>query len=245
MTVQFQNYAYIMRNKGKPIYVPTEYSKRLGEKIKRSVENAIEFPKYYFHLRSGGHVAAIHSHREFQYFCKIDIENFFYSIHRNRVERVLSNIAIYRSKSFAKWSCVKIDGLTPAYRLPYGFVQSSILASLVLYQSSIGIFLEQAVKRANVAVYVDDISMASNSLSNLETLYAELIATVERSGFVLNSRKAIAPSISMHIFNCNLRNEHSSVTDERKQKFAETEHTPFGIASFDRYCQSVESGNAN
>ena len=79
MPVRFQNFIYSFKSgKGKPIFVPNERSREIGDTIKASLERHITFEPYYYHLRRGGHVGALHSHRPNGYYARVDIERFFY-----------------------------------------------------------------------------------------------------------------------------------------------------------------------
>src|ERR1700710_1474341 len=137
MAVQFQNFAYTYQVDGKHIFAPNLLGEAIGRDIKQQVEKAYAFDVFVFHLRNGGHVAALHSHRDHAFFARVDIRRFFYSIARNRVQRALMSIGIPRARHYAKWSCVKNPYGDPSYALPYGFVQSPILASLVLMESPV------------------------------------------------------------------------------------------------------------
>lgn len=145
MPVRFENYSHSFEINGKPVFAPSELGRRIGNDIKDRIERACAFDGFYYHLRPGGHVGALHSHRQHQYFCKLDIENFFYSVARNRVARSLRAVSIPRATHYAKWSCVKNPYGTPSYSLPYGFVQSPILATLALAQSPIGDLLRSLI----------------------------------------------------------------------------------------------------
>src|SRR5687768_206007 len=122
MVVQFENIAYSYENGGKPYFAPSDLGRKIGADIKAQVEAAHQFDPFVYHLRSGGHVAALHSHRHHQLFARVDIRRFFYGISRSRVQRALSEIGILRSRHYAKWSCVKNPYGEPRYVLPYGFV---------------------------------------------------------------------------------------------------------------------------
>ncbi len=182
MPVRFKNYSHSFDLKGKPVFAPSELGRRIGEDVKDRVEKAYSFEDFYYHLRKGGHVAGLHSHRPNRYFCKLDIKNFFYSIARNRVVRCLRAVGIPRARHYGKWSCVKNPFNDSSYALPYGFVQSSILASLVLSQSALGTALARLSKQATVAVYVDDITLSSNDLATLQTCYDELLEAFDAAG---------------------------------------------------------------
>ena len=93
MAVTFQNYAYSFVRDGKPIFVPTDRGRRIGEDVKSQVEVTYPFDQFIYHLRkSGGHVSALHAHRPHEFFARLDISRFFYSIARNRVRRAFPRL---------------------------------------------------------------------------------------------------------------------------------------------------------
>ena len=154
MTIDFENFRYSYWKNGKPIFVPNEFSINLGKKIKRKIEKSYSFDKFIFHFKEGSHVVALHQHRENNFFCRVDIEKFFYSIRRNRLKRILKSIGIPKPEHFAKWSTVKNPFDGGGYVLPYGFVQSPILSTLVLSESPVGFFLKELPKRHNfIGIY--------------------------------------------------------------------------------------------
>lgn len=119
MSIQFENYDYRRDRDGRPIFVPSALGERIGKDIKAQVENTYAFDDFIYHLRkNGGHVAALHAHRPHQFFARVDIRRFFYSIARNRVRRALAGIGIDRALHYAKWSCVKNPYGTPRIRCP-------------------------------------------------------------------------------------------------------------------------------
>jgi Reverse transcriptase (RNA-dependent DNA polymerase) len=102
----------------------------------------------------------------------------------------------------------------PSHALPYGFVQSPVLATLVLAQSALGGTLRKLTARANVSVYVDDISLSSNDLNSLENCYAELVEAFEVAGFTANPTKNVTPCDELTVFNCSLQHEETLVLPE-------------------------------
>jgi hypothetical protein len=191
----------------------------------------------------GGHIAALHRHRSHKYFAKIDLSRFFYSLAKSRVQRALRTVGIIRARHYAKWSCVKNPYAEPSYVLPYGFVQSPILATLVLSLSQAGHVLEGPPPSVLVSVYVDDISMSSNSLEDLELFFNEIIAALEQSHFIVNDAKSCRPAPSIEIFNCTLSHLKTTVTDERIVQFEVAARSPASQAAFEAYCASVTDGN--
>lgn len=245
MPVRFENYSYSFLLNGKHVFSPSELGRRIGEDVKQRVENAYPFDDCYYHLRRGGHVAALHSHRTSTHFCKIDIENFFYSIARNRVVRALRSIGIPRATHYGKWSCVKNPYDGPSYVLPYGFVQSPILATLVLAISEVGCTIHRFAENLTVSVYVDDISLSSNDFPLLQARYYELLQAVDNANFRVNADKCFAPRRDMTVFNCILRNGETMVAPDRVAEFYRMPHSPESCAEFERYLASVKRGNVS
>lgn len=246
MPVQFQNYAYKYERKGKPIYAPSRLGQQIGEDIKAQVESAHAFDDFVYHLRKkGGHVAALHAHRPHQFFARVDIRRFFYSIARNRVARQLRAIGIARAEHYAKWSCIKNPYGAPSYALPYGFIQSPILATLVLMQSGVGTLLRNLRMQGAVmvTVYMDDISLSSDDLSALQAAFDQLLARLTEAEFEISAAKTRNPGPAMDLFNCDVECGRTSVMDERIDLFLAEPRTPASLIAFDDYCDSVADGN--
>lgn len=243
MTVQFQNYSHSYLLAGKPVFAPSELGRRIGQDVKLKIERECDFEHFFYHLRTGGHVAALHSHRRNEYFCKLDIENYFYSIGRSRVVRCLKQAGIPRAAHYAKWSCVKNPYCGPRYSLPYGFVQSPILATLALALSTLGDTLRRLESMVRVSVYVDDIALSSNDLAQLCDCFEELYEGLISAGFQTNDAKTVSPSKSLEVFNCSLQKNATSVLPTRIEKFFDEPRTEASEDSFRRYCTSVSNGN--
>ncbi len=243
MTVAFKNYEFSYLKNGKYVFCPAKETRLKAEKLKTRIENSYDIPEYYFHYRANGHIAAIHSHRGQRYFAKIDIQNYFYSISRNRVQKALEKANIHNARNLAKWSCVKNPLCTPSYAIPYGFIQSSAIASLVMFQSKIQDVLQDITKRNTVAVYVDDISLSGNDIQSLTVDYESLCKAVRDEGFELNFIKSLAPRSLIGIFNCNLEQGFATVSSARKEKFYSSSRTDMSEEAFLNYCERVSEGN--
>ncbi|WP_374944117.1 reverse transcriptase domain-containing protein [Sphingomonas sp.] len=245
MAVQFENFAYSYENGGKPYFAPSDLGRKIGEDIKAQVEDAHKFDPFVYHLKNGGHVAALHSHRHHQLFARVDIRRFFYGIARSRVQRAISEIGILRSRHYAKWSCVKNRYGEPSYALPYGFVQSPILATLVLMQSAVGAFLRKisADPAMQVSVYMDDIAISSDDADKLRAAFDGLLASLAEAHFEISEDKVREPGPAMDLFNCNLSFGHTEVRQERVDKFLSEQRSQESLDGFARYQVSVEDGN--
>lgn len=243
MPVDFHNFDYTYTRKGKPVFVPTPFGAKIGYDIKNQVEAAVTFDPIYYHLQKGGHVAALHAHRSHQFFARIDIERFFYSVSKSVVQRALSSSGIIRARFYAKWSCVKNPYEIPRYALPYGFVQSPILATLVLMTSAIGQFLRTLDPDVTASVYMDDISLSSDNIDLLEVAFEGLHAAIATANFTTSAEKTRKPARAIDLFNCDLTLGRTLVTNERIDAFYAGNPMPLSAEAFDIYCSTVSAGN--
>lgn len=206
---------------GKWVFHPTEIAKEYGADVLDLLRDKFVAPHNYWHLKKGGHVGALRSHKHNRYFVKLDIADFFGSINKSRVTRVLRPILGYeKAREIASKSTVThpTDGKKI---LPYGFKQSMMLASLALSQSALGRYLVFLEKTSGyiVSVYVDDIIISGNDLSGLSKHFLILQERANRSKFSLNQDKTQAPSTKVTAFNVNLEFNSLTITDERFSQF--------------------------
>jgi hypothetical protein len=185
----------------------------------------------------------MHHHRDNHTFARIDISNFFYSISRRRVQSALDRIGIGNARFYAQWSTVVSPFGDPRYALPYGFVQSPILASLVIATSGLGQHLLVLPISVKAGVYVDDISLSSNDADELQQAYDETLAVIAADGFAVSPSKLRSPAPAIDIFNCDLAHGRASVTDNRINAFLADNPTQAAEDAFLAYCASVEMGN--
>jgi Reverse transcriptase (RNA-dependent DNA polymerase) len=244
MSVQFLNFEYwFLNEKRKPVFVPNEKSYEVGYRLKNLVEEATEFDDFYFHMRSGGHIAALHEHRKNIFFARLDLQNFFYSISRHRVARTIHDLGISKAGYYAKASCVKNPYKIPSYSLPYGFVQSPILATVVLHRSVLGEFLRDIQSDVTVSVYMDDVAISASNRKLLESIFEKLMIKVEAANFKISTEKTVAPTNSLELFNCGLESNETYVTEQRRTAFYSTKRTEKSGTAFEKYCQSIKHGN--
>ncbi len=244
MPVRYPNYNYRYKLKDKPVFAPSDLGRRIGLDIKEKIENAYNFDNFFYHLRQGGHVAALHTHRQYQYFCKLDITNFFYSVSRHRISRCLNSIGIARKNHYARWSVVKnpFDN-GPDFVLPYGFVQSPILATLVMAKSELANTIRQLPENINATVYVDDILLSSNDITALTESYEVVRTAIINSNFQINATKSIAPINQILAFNCDMQHGITDVKKERIDEFYSLSRSKASVEGFERYLDSVRRGN--
>jgi len=247
MTVQFQNYDYSYNRDGKPVFAPSGLGARIGQDIKGQVEAVYVFDDFVYHLKkNGGHVAALHTHRLHQFFARVDIKNFFYGIAKSRVQRSLADLGIQRARHYAKWSCVKNPFDGPRYALPYGFIQSPILATLVLMKSAVGSFLRGVAATGHIAVsvYMDDISLSSDDEAALYGAFEQLKAKLQEANFEISAGKMREPSTAMDVFNCDLSHGKTEVRSDRIGEFYAEMRSPASVDGFEEYCARVQEGNS-
>lgn len=244
MIARFGNTEYRFESaNGKPVYVPSAAGRKIAKQLLKKLKRRFEPDPFFYHLHKGGHVAALHIHRQKKYFARLDLQNFFYTISRNRIARALQQIGIPGGEFLAKWSTVKNQFAPPAYALPYGFVQSPMLASLVLSQSAVGEYLREIDGLIVVSVYVDDISISGNNKRVLQRAYRKIRRKIAESNFVINEEKSFEPALAMDLFNCHLERYRTAVTAERREQFYGSPRSPQSQEAFEQYCLTIEAGN--
>lgn len=206
------------------VFVPTEASIKTGRELKLELEQKWHAPEFFFHLRAGGHVKALQAHLGNTSFARLDIKNFFGSINKTRVTRCLKSIFPYsKARELANISTVlhPVEG-NPI--LPFGFVQSPILASLCLHRSALGQYLQTLSKRKDIviSVYVDDIILSANSEHVLTVALAEIKSRAARSGFILNVDKESPPAPQVTAFNIELSNASMTIEPGRWAQFVDS-----------------------
>jgi hypothetical protein len=236
---------------GRWVFVPSKESVELGDEIRRAVQVRWRHPDYFFHLRAGGHVAALKCHLLHAHFLHLDIQNFFGSINRSRVTRCLKPLVGYRlAREWAIESTVKDPADPKKNFLPYGFVQSQLLASLCLHQSALGQCLSglQRSDSFGISVYVDDLIISSNE-ADLKTVTERIKGAATRSAFTFNSEKEQGPGREIQAFNVRLAQESLALTDARLERFLlalqEPEVSEERRQAIVSYIRSINDSQAN
>lgn len=209
---------------GKWVFIPSDESKEQGKQIVSELKRKWRPPLYYHHCHRGGHIQAIKKHLGHHFFFHIDIENFYISINRSRVTRVLKKYFNYEiAREYARNSTVRLTLDTHSrIILPFGFIQSSFIASLCLKQSALGSRLHQLSFSPNfkVSVYVDDIIVSSNNLHLLEQEYLNVLLACRRSKWQINTNKTSAPSQKISVFNIDLSYQKLIISKKRMTQFS-------------------------
>jgi hypothetical protein len=185
----------------------------------------------------------MHHHRDNHFFARIDISNFFYSISRRRVQSALDRAGVANARFYAKWSTVVSPFDDPKFALPCGFVQSPILASLVVATSDLGRHLVGLPTNIKAGVYVDDISLSSDDEAALLAAYNATLEVIAADAFAVSAAKLRSPAQMINIFNCDLARGIARVTDDRVAEFLSSNPSRESKAAFLTYCASVVAGN--
>jgi hypothetical protein len=180
-------------------------------------------PKYFYHLRKGGHLGALQLHAHDGFFAVLDIEGFFGSITKNKIARTLKSIgfAWQDAMTVAHRSCVQ-EGAKRI--LPFGYVQSPMLASIVLNKSALGLALEATKKQGlNVSVFMDDIILSHPDNPDLVgNALTTLNKAADTSHFHFSAEKSQAVAENVRAFNIILSNESLEISQNRFEEFART-----------------------
>lgn len=194
----------------------------------KKIQKLWNAPEYFFHLKSGGHVAAVQRHLKSHHFAKIDLKRFFEQVSRNRIIRRLCAIGIAHkaASEFAiestVWRNARTSNGTKKFVLPYGFVQSALLASLDLDKSMLGRNIRDLVSKGLVvSVYVDDIVISSESKELVELSLPKIVSAAQMAGFPINQEKSTNVQPQMSAFNIDFGHNRMCVSPERMLKFEE------------------------
>ncbi len=149
----------------------------------------------------------------------------------------------------ANASVVKKPG-TDSFFLPYGYVQSPILASMALDKSKLGSLLRSLAKRRDlrVSVYVDDIVISGDHWHDLNEAANLLHAVASAALFPINPAKAEGPAVDITAFNINVSHGVLRISDSRLAEFrsayqeAMSDHCRAGIVN---YVSSVNPAQAH
>ncbi len=215
------NYEHSFTINGRQIFVPTAASRTFGVKLQRRILGRWTPPDHYFQFKPGGHVAAARAHLGNHLFVRLDLKRFYDSVTRSKIHRALRFCAFsqrYAWESACQSTVSK--GAGEPYSLPFGFVQSPILASLALAHSAVGAALADArASGLSVSVYVDDILLSAASAPALAHARTTLEAAALASRFEFHPGKSIGPSSALEVFNLELSHDSLSVCASRLADF--------------------------
>lgn len=210
---------------GSWVYVPTKQVADYGRRVHDELLTRYRCPRYYFHLQSGGHLAALQHHVDDHFFAHLDIKNFFGSISRTRITRSLKDILSYPiARDIAKKSTVPVsNGQGYSHCLPYGFVQSPLLASICLHRSHLGTVIERLHQTGyvRISLYMDDLIVSGMNKSITKTAFELIKKAASKSHFELNSMKEKKPQPVIECFNIYLSHKKLEITSHRLISFAE------------------------
>jgi hypothetical protein len=201
------------------VYVPTLETVIEGNLLKQIIEYKWRPPSNYYHLRDGGHVGAMKYHLDGKFFVHADLKKFFNNINRSRITRELKPYFGYdKARSIAMESTVSIPlGGGQTFALPFGFVQSTIIASLCLHKSTLGKVIHKLnkIEDIKVSVYVDDIIVSAQSLEQASYALSMIQESSERSGLALNEKKLKGPAAEITAFNVDLSHNSMMISKSR------------------------------
>lgn len=135
--------------------------------------------------------------------------------------------------------------------LPYGFIQSPLLASVALHKSALGKYLDELhrSRRVVVTVYVDDIIVSADDPERLRVILAELKERALRSRLALSDEKELGPASSISAFNIELaKNAPLAVLPQKFAEFRDafrTSESELQRAEIHGYVNSVNQTQAD
>lgn len=215
------NHRFILPS-GVTVCIPSDEGRARGRVIVDDVCDRWSPKKNYFHLLAGGHVEAARRHANSSVIAKIDLAGFYHQVSRTKVHRSLKEIGFSQVEAWeaACESTVERDVGFRNFSLPFGFVQSPILASIALAHSALGRKIQQLNNPAcMISVYVDDIIVSSEDTERVTDAISELRTAAALSAFHINEEKSEGPDKEIEVFNIHLGSGRMEITDERMNEF--------------------------
>lgn len=210
---------------GRQVFVPSSSSREEGASIHRALRRRWRRPDYFYHFRSGGHVAALRHHLADEVFAMLDIDGFFDSVTRSKVHRALRTIGYPHEDAWTitRESTVEKTRRMRDFSLPYGFIQSPVLASLALDRSALGRKMKEIARsnRTRLSSYMDDIILSGLDPEPVESSRLALIEAANQSGFTINHVKSQPTGTKVVAFNVVLSHGGLVLTEERLAEFAD------------------------
>lgn len=209
---------------GTRVYVPTDFGRSRGYEIKSAIEERWKAPDYYYHLQQGGHVAAARLHANAAWVSSVDLQRFFDQITRQRVHRSLKRIRICHADAWDMACDSTVDKNPPhrCFSIPFGFVQSPLVSSLVLSHSGVGRAIRTLRRDGiRVTVYMDDITLSGDSHAAVQAALDMLHQAADASRFSFNPAKVQPPSANVTNFNITFGSGSIQLTAKRMKEFKE------------------------
>jgi hypothetical protein len=234
---------------GRQVFVPSTSARKAGSVVHADVLRRWRVPHYFYHLQSGGHLAAAKAHLHNRCFSTLDISGFFDSVTRSKICRALRSIGIERRKSWEIAQQSTVEKMSGTFSLPYGFVQSAVLASLALDRSALGrrIAVLGRSNHVRLSCYVDDLVLSGVEECAVESGRLALIEAAHLSNFVINATKSQLPGPQITVFNIVLSNGEIALTADRMQQFEKDliHATQPAAAAILAYVRTVNSSQAD
>lgn len=167
-------------------------------------------------------MAAARRHRDAPFVASLDLQRFFDQVSRSKVHRALKRLHFSHTDAWEMACDSSVNKPAPCsgYSIPFGFVQSPLVASIVLAQSRLG----KAINGLRgdgieATVYVDDITLSDPSLAALNDAIDTLRSAATASGFSFNEAKTQPPSGRTTGFNIEFGSGHMKLVTERLAEF--------------------------
>src|SRR5699024_10920274 len=114
------------------------------------------------------------------------------------------------------------------FSVPFGFVQSPAVASLVLAKSQLGLVIRKLEQRGTpVSVYVDDITVSGASEGAVASVIDALRAAAAMCSFDFNAEKETPPAATATSFNIEFGSGVMRIIADRMAEFELAVRTAF------------------
>jgi Reverse transcriptase (RNA-dependent DNA polymerase) len=234
---------------GRTVYIPTAEIRCFGTDLIKWLVRRWRTPRYFFHLRQGGHVAAARKHMKNSYFLTCDLSRCFEHVTRSKVHRALRSVGFGHKDAweFACKSVVKSSDVG-VHSLPFGFPQSPILASLAIDKSALGAAFKHLLRgEVTLSVYMDDMILSACEHQLIEQAFGTVVDAANTSGFAINVSKTFGPAEAVEVFNLRLTKGSLSVAEQRMILFEQAvlSSNPDAVDGVIGYVKTVNEDQAS
>lgn len=206
------------------VYVQDAAQKADGYKLVDWIDKRWRAPRYFYHFRDGGHIAAARIHQASPFILGLDLRRFFDQVTRTKVHRALRRIG-YSSAVAYEFACESTvtKGGKSGFSVPFGFVQSMHIASLALHYSELGREMIRT-RQAGIKLssYVDDVLLSADTPDVLIEARDRIFNCGQLAGFQFNRSKERGPAAQIEAFNIHIGRGNLRITDARLNEFRQT-----------------------
>lgn len=167
------------------ICAPNQDLRRIQKAIAKVISDRFSPPDFVNGFVAGKNIVEnAQCHVRHEYVCTVDLNNFFQSIKRSKLENVISSLGVFEDDVMS----LVLDLCLKEGSCPQGAPSSPAMSNLAMYSSDLAIHAMCTGSDIWYSRYADDLTFSTNHRFAADFL-ATIEAILEKAGFALNNRK--------------------------------------------------------